>query len=234
MRIDGQKPPRWLTLGSQLFVLLALGLFFLSIKLDAKSPHFTSLLVPVLFASVLAAVGFHFSYWREARKSRVAIDAENYSRERQFTSIFEHALDGILILDDQSVCRGANPSAHRLLGVDRAGLVGRYFGDFYPDREEFAQNWKSFLSAGHQRGQMRLLCRDKSSVFVDYTSTANYIPGRHVLILCDTTRQKHAETSLQNVEERFRQMADHISDVFYLREADGSRMLYISTAYEKI
>jgi PAS domain S-box-containing protein len=234
MRIDEQRPPRWLTLGSQLFVLLALGLFFLSIKLDAKSPPFTSLLVPILFASVLAVVGFHFFYWREARKSRVAIDAENYSRERQFTSIFEHALDGILILDDQSVCRGANPSAYRLLGVDRADLVGRYFGDFYPDREEFAQNWKSFLSTGHQRGQMRLLCRDKSSVFVDYTSTANYIPGRHVLILCDTTRQKHAETSLQNVEERFRQMADHIQEVFWMMDAESKKLIYVNRAFEAV
>ena len=68
MRIDGQRPPRWLTLGSQLFVLLALGLFFLSIKLDAKNPHFTSLLVPVLFASVLAVVCFHFFYWKKERR----------------------------------------------------------------------------------------------------------------------------------------------------------------------
>jgi PAS domain S-box-containing protein len=209
-------------------------LLFLSLKLDAKSPRFTSLLVPILFASVLAVVAFHLFYWHDARKRRIAIDAENYSRERQFTSIFEHALDGILTLDDQSVCTGANPAACRLLGVDRTELIGRHFGDFYPDREEFNKIWNSLLSAGSQHGQMRLLCRDKNSVFVDYTATANYVPGRHVLILCDTTRQKHAETSLQNAEERFRQMADHIQEVFWMMDAETKKLIDVNRAFETV
>ena len=40
--------------------------------------------------------------------------------------------------------------------------------------------------------------------------------------------------SLAASESRFRQMADNISAVFYLREAAGNRMLYISPAYAKI
>src|ERR1700739_3425179 len=131
MREHKQSPSRWLAIGSLLFLILAIGLFALSLKLDAKSSHFTSLLVPVLIASVLAVVAFHLFYWRDARKSRIADDAENYSREREFASIFEYALDGILILDDQSVCREANPAACSLLGVEKTELLGRHFGDFY-------------------------------------------------------------------------------------------------------
>jgi PAS domain S-box-containing protein len=143
-------------------------------------------------------------------------------------------LDGILILDDRSVCMETNPAACKLLGVDRSALLGRHFGDFYPDREEFVKHWKSFLMSGHQRGQTRLQCRDRNSVFVDYTATANYIPGRHVLILCDTTRQKHAESSLQNIEERFRQMADHIHEVFWMMDAETKRLVYVNRAFETV
>src|SRR5258707_9715784 len=100
MRNHGQSPPSWLAVGSLLFVFAALGLFFFSFKLDVKSPYFTSLLIPVLVASVLSVVALHLFYWRDARKSRIKIDKENYAREREFASVFAHTLDGILILDD--------------------------------------------------------------------------------------------------------------------------------------
>jgi PAS domain S-box-containing protein len=231
---DRHRPSRWLTLGSLFFLLLALVLLLFSVKMDAKSIRFTTLLVPVLLLSVFAGVAFHLFYWRETRKRRIAEDAEVYSREREFSSIFEHALDGILILDDTSVCMEANPAACTILGIGRSELMGRRFGEFYPDRGEFAHNWNSFLSAGYQRGQARLLCRDRHSVFVNYTATANYVPGRHVLILCDTTRQKHAETSLQNIEERFRQMADHIHEVFWMMDAETKKIIYVNRAFETV
>jgi len=229
-----QTPPRWQTLGSRFFVLLALALLSLSLLADPRSSRFTSLLIPVLLASVFAVVAFHFFYWYDARKRRIEVETEHYARRREFASVFEHTLDGILILDDSSVCKEANPAACHLLGVNRVALIGRYFADFYPDREEFTQKWKSFLYAGYQRGQMRLFCRDKTSVFVDYTATANYIPGQHVLILCDTTRQRNAETSLHNVEERFRQMADHIHEVFWMMDAETKNLIYVNRAFEAV
>jgi len=48
-------------------------------------------------------------------------------------------------------------------------------------------------------------------------------------------REVQARTaSLAASELRFRQMAESIRDVFYLRDADGGRMLYVSPAYEEI
>jgi PAS domain S-box-containing protein len=44
-------------------------------------------------------------------------------------------------------------------------------------------------------------------------------------------RDQHA---LAISEERFRNMAENIRDVFFLRDADGSRWLYVSPAYEEI
>ncbi|MEA3195866.1 MAG: hypothetical protein QOD26_4199 [Betaproteobacteria bacterium] len=42
------------------------------------------------------------------------------------------------------------------------------------------------------------------------------------------------EHKLDESEARFRQMADNIRDVFFLRDADRARMLYVSPAYEEI
>ena len=234
MREETQSNHRRIVLGSLSFLLVAVALFACSVLLDAKSNRFSSVLIPLLLLSIVAAGAFRLVYWRTAITRRIAADADAYSRERELTSIFEHALDGILILDDGSVCIDANPAACRLLNVGGVELIGRSFGDFHADREEFAHHWKSFLSAGYQRGEARLLSRDRHSVFVEYTATANYVPGRHVLILCDNTRQKRAETSLQNIEKLFRQMADHIQEVFWLMDAESKKLIYVNRAFETV
>jgi PAS domain S-box-containing protein len=221
-------------LGSLTFLIVAVAVFVSSFALDAKSNRFTSILLPFLFLSIVAAGVFRLIYWRIAVRRRIIAEADAYSRERELTSIFEHALDGILILDNGSACIDANPAACRLLDVAAVELIGRSFGDFHADRAEFVHHWKSFLSTGYQRGETRLLSRDRQSVFVEYTATANYVPGRHVLILCDNTRQKRAESSLQNIEKLFRQMADHIQEVFWLMDAQSKKLIYVNRAFETV
>ncbi|MEO8200985.1 MAG: PAS domain S-box protein, partial [Gemmatimonadota bacterium] len=50
----------------------------------------------------------------------------------------------------------------------------------------------------------------------------------------DITVQKAAAAILVEREERFRQIAENINDVFFVWEADFSRILYVSPAYERI
>jgi len=199
--------PIWLTLGPAVFLLLAIALFIL-VAVDAGGAPFASPLVIAILVCIVAIMAFLVFSGRHAWKRRVAQEAIVHSRERESASIFEHAPDGILILDDRSICVEANPTACALLGLAGSELVGRPFESFHLDREEFGQYWKSFLSTGYQRGQARLLGRDQKLVFVDYTATANVVPGRHIVMLCNTTQQVHVETSLQNMEQRLRQMAD--------------------------
>jgi PAS domain S-box-containing protein len=46
--------------------------------------------------------------------------------------------------------------------------------------------------------------------------------------------QQRASHAIRQSEERFQQMAQHIGDVFFLQNLDGSEMYYVSPAYEKI
>ena len=43
-----------------------------------------------------------------------------------------------------------------------------------------------------------------------------------------------AEVALRRAEQRFREFADNVEQVFWIREADGQRVLYASPAYEKV
>ena len=47
-------------------------------------------------------------------------------------------------------------------------------------------------------------------------------------------RRRQAEGALQESEERFRQMAENIQEVFWMADAGAERLLYISPAYERV
>ncbi len=50
----------------------------------------------------------------------------------------------------------------------------------------------------------------------------------------DISDRKEALAALRDSEERFRQLAEHIREIFYLQDTIDSRMLYISPAYEQV
>jgi diguanylate cyclase (GGDEF)-like protein/PAS domain S-box-containing protein len=64
--------------------------------------------------------------------------------------------------------------------------------------------------------------------------TSAIIAGFAVLLMLALTRQRRGVAAIARSELRFRQIAENIHDVFFLRDADGNRMLYVSPAYEAI
>ena len=58
--------------------------------------------------------------------------------------------------------------------------------------------------------------------------------GTSIGIGQDITNRKRAEEALQESEERFRQLAENIDDLFWIKSPDFKRVLYLSPAYESI
>ncbi|MGB6883345.1 MAG: PAS domain-containing protein, partial [Candidatus Acidiferrum sp.] len=90
---------------------------------------------------------------RDNKKTVTVLD----STGREFKSIFQNALDGILILDDQGICIEANPAAFAILGADQEQLLRHSLGEFYSNPQTFANNWASFLQKKYQRGSAEFL-----------------------------------------------------------------------------
>ncbi len=62
---------------------------------------------------------------------------------------------------------------------------------------------------------------------------AENLSYRHIMLLEFEKRQR-AEVSLRENEEKFRLLAEHIEDVFWMSTPGVTEMLYISPAYEKL
>jgi PAS domain S-box-containing protein len=173
-----------------------------------------------------------FLFW--AQKEEGQITGALNTSEREFQSVFENALDAILILDDQAICREANPAAEQLFGIRRPQLIGQPIARFYKNSDQFQEGWQRLLAQKFQQSDAELLKNDQSSVFVEFTAKADCLPGQHVMILRDVTERRRAQLSLLESEERFQQMARNIQEIFWMIDADTKQALFVNPAYETI
>ncbi|MGB2628728.1 MAG: PAS domain S-box protein [Candidatus Acidiferrum sp.] len=203
---------------------------FSLIAADRQSRVFLAV-IPIILVCALA---LHAYYLFHAGRERHAIADAFYVTDREFASVFEQALDGILIIDNHAACINANPAALRILDVSSEELLGSSLARFFIDQQAFTRVLNQLLDGCDQRGHAELLRAERKSVPVDYAVAANYVPGRHVAILSDTTERRMAEASLRQSEERFQLMAKNIQEVFWMLRLDTKKLVYVSDAYETI
>jgi PAS domain S-box-containing protein len=229
-----KRSPLWFRFSSLVLLVLSAAMLSLSLFPGTYVNRYSRIFIPALLVSIVSSVfvfGLYFRFvWRKQRASNRVSDAA----VRKLASVFEHVLDGILILDDNGTCLEANPAACDILRVTRQALLGHPFAQFYSDPQEFTRNWKISLERGCQRGHAELRRRDGQKVYADYAVAANYMPGQHILVLCNTTERLSAESSLRQSEERFREIADNIQEIFWMMDAQTKEVLFVTPAYETV
>ena len=226
------RQQRWLRAGSVLISFAAITLLATAFGARLYSGSLSSVLLTLVLIALCIAIVLHVRFLllarREHRETVNVLDAT----EREYKSVFDNTLDGIVILDDQGVCLEANPAALTLFGADRNELVGESIGKFLAGAGEFKEAWKRFLDRKYEHSETRVLRADGETIFIEYTAKADYLPGRHVTVLRDISRRKRAEAALRESEERFQQMATNIQEIFWMLDTENMKVLYVNQAYE--
>src|SRR5579864_9502720 len=155
--VSRAKPQRWMRAGSILISFAAITLLATAFGARLYSGPLSSVLLTLVLIALCIAIVLHVRFLllarREHRETANALDAT----EREYKSVFDSTLDGILILDDQGICLEANPAALSLLGTDHNELVGEPIGKFYAGAGDFKDTWNHFLDRKHEQGETQVL-----------------------------------------------------------------------------
>jgi PAS domain S-box-containing protein len=123
--------------------------------------------------------------------------------EHKLRAIFESALDGILVLNDERTIADANPAACELFGRARRDLVGCRIDEFLPD-EETASVEASWTEARGPIPVVReygLRRADGSLRRVEAAVRPDFLPGHHAPFVRDVTERKRLEAELLGAQK---------------------------------
>ncbi len=126
--------------GTILIYFASVTLLVAAFGLRSYNGPLSSLLLTLVLIALCTAIILHARFLilarREHRETAKILDAT----EREFQSIFDNALDGILILDDRGTCLEANPAALQLLEAQRDELIGHPIQKFHPPQDDTVAN----------------------------------------------------------------------------------------------
>jgi PAS domain S-box-containing protein len=150
--------------------------------------------------------------------------------------------DAVCLIHPEGHLLAVNSQAVAMLGyADTTELLQKKIFDLTPEseHERIRTDLKLALRAGIIRNvDYTMLKKDGTSFRVELSATAslgmNNEPASLLSVVRDITERKRAQETLQASEERFRQLADHIREVFWMTNADKTKMIYVSPAYEEI
>jgi PAS domain S-box-containing protein len=150
-----------------------------------------------------------------------------FHSRRRLQALFDNALDAILLANDAGEYVDANAAACALLGCNRDDILQLHVWDLLADESarHTREGWSAFLKEGRMSGGYRLRARDGTSHEVEFSSVANVLPGLHLAILRDVTREtamrREAQERLRESHEQSRRVAARARA---RREEDRTRM----------
>jgi two-component system, cell cycle sensor histidine kinase and response regulator CckA len=170
--------------------------------------------------------------------------AEEVSREseQRFAGAFEYAPIGVALVSLDGRWLKVNRALCDLLGYTEAELLARNIQDLtHPDDMDISLENVRKTIAGEIRSfqiEKRYIHKDGNVITVllsiSLVHDAQGRPSYFVSQIQDITERKVADDELRDSNQKFQQLADNITDAFWIRSADMREVHYISPAFEQI
>jgi two-component system cell cycle sensor histidine kinase/response regulator CckA len=173
---------------------------------------------PVRTDSVIESVPdkkglLHWIAWRDSKGPRDLLigagqditelkvaQAEREKSELELRAIFEHALDAMMIVDDNGTYLDANPAACALLGVPKDEVIGKRIGDVASWSLDLVTEWERG-ALDRLKGQATITLPDKVVREIEYAVKEHILPGLSLLLARDVTEHKALELRLMQSQK---------------------------------
>jgi PAS domain S-box-containing protein len=169
-------------------------------------------------------------------------DEATEKSERFFKQITEHSSDIILIMDDRGTIKYCSPSMERYTGYKIEEMSGKTASAYlHPeDRQRVASYYAVMLKKKGSdlfENSFRILHKDGSirwfagtgKVLLDHPDIAGVIMN-----LRDVTHQKRMEESLRVSEEKYRLLAENVTDAIFITDMNFNYTYVSPSAYSLI
>ena len=135
-----------------------------------------------------------------------------------------------------------NLSAERIFGYKRLEAIGRHGVDLIvpEDAKEYVRQLSITLltNKGGVTSLHKNMRKDGKIILCEWYNTTLVDAGGRIVgvasLIQDVTEFHSAVEKLRASEERFRQLAENIHEVFWIREPNQKQLVYVSPACEKI
>jgi PAS domain S-box-containing protein len=178
--------------------------------------------------------------WRDITQRKQAENVLRHSEER-LRSLIENMPVMLDAWDENANFIAWNGECERVTGYSAAEIIGnpRAVEMLYPDADYLARmmaQWQE-LGYNYRDWEWTLTSKDGQPKTIAWYNICQRFPiqGWHGWAIgVDVTERKRAQDALRENEQRFRQLAENIREVFWLASPDRSQRIYISSAYEEI
>ncbi len=168
---------------------------------------------------------------------------ERREMEERYHATFEQAAVGLMhtspdsriLMVNRKICDLLGYSRDELLHMTTAGITPDGMAD--SDDADYLQPMLSGQTTSYA-SERPFKKRDGTTVWVNRTVSLVRDPAGNalyfILIVEDISDRKRAEIALRESEEKFRQLADNIPEVFWIADVRMRKLLYLSPVYEKV
>ncbi len=178
------------------------------------------------------------SVWRNITRHKRAVKALRRS-ETRYRTLFGESRDAVYMNTREGKILDINQAGVDLLGYPRDELIGMNVRRLYVQPEERSVFQREIERQGSVRDyELKFRRNDGTQIDCLVTSTVRRAADGTVLgyqgIIRDITEQMKAEKALYESEQRFRQLAENLREVFWLSSLDSRQIYFINPAYEEI
>ncbi len=172
---------------------------------------------------------------------RKKLETELIFRDQRLNAFFSNATAGLAIIDRDLRYVQVNEALAKINGLPVSAHLGKTMGQFLPTLAPVVEPmYEQVLATGlpmlnmDVTGELTLgsgVVHHWIASFFPITDESGNVTAVGVVGI-EVTELKTAEAALRESEAKFRQLTDHIPEVFWMTSADMSEMIYVSPAYE--